>query len=170
MFLCLHEAKGERLNRCRHRNTKRQPQQIQLDEEGKVFRLKKILPAGAAFPFDFGFIPDTKGEDGDPIDILVIMDEPVFPGCLVECRIIGALKAKQTERDGRVNQNDRFIGVSVLSHLYKDLKSVAALNKNILEEIEQFFVSYNTLAGKTFKPEGWAGKSRARRLIQKSFR
>src|SRR5438045_7526647 len=74
------------------------------DENAKAFRLKKIMPAGAVFPFDFGFIPGTKGEDGDPIDVLVIMDEPAFPGCIIECRIVGALKAKQTERDGRVEQ------------------------------------------------------------------
>lgn len=138
------------------------------DEEEKVFWLKKILPAGAVFPFDFGFIPATKGEDGDPIDVLVIMDEPAFPGCWLECRIIGALKAKQTERDGSVVQNDRFIGVSVLSHLYKGLKDIDALNSNLREEIQQFFISYNSLAGKIFKPEGWADKNEARTLIEKS--
>lgn len=138
------------------------------DEGQKVFWLKKILPAGAVFPFDFGFIPNTKGEDGDPIDVLVIMDEPAFPGCWLECRIIGVLKAKQTERDGRVNQNDRFIGVSVLSHLYKGLKNIDALDDNVKEEIQHFFISYNSLAGKTFTPEGWADKNEAKDLIQKS--
>ena len=138
------------------------------DEKEKLFRLKKILPAGAVFPFDFGFIPHTRGEDGDPIDILVIMDEPAFPGCLLECRIIGALRAKQTERDGRVNQNDRFIGVSVLSHLYRDLTDINALNKNVLEEIQHFFISYNTVAGKVFAPQGWIGAADAKQLLQNS--
>src|SRR6476620_8194389 len=75
------------------------------DEKSRAFRLKKILPAGAVFPFDFGFIPDTKGEDGDPLDILVIMDEPAYPGCVVECYIIGALKAQQSEEQESV-RND----------------------------------------------------------------
>src|SRR5215218_5291083 len=74
----------------------------------KAFKLKKILPAGAVFPFDFGFIPDTKSEDGDPLDILVIMDEPAYPGCVVECRIIGALKALQSKKNNMV-QNDRLV-------------------------------------------------------------
>src|SRR5438046_3067059 len=75
------------------------------DEKKERFRLNKILPSGAVFPFDFGFIPKTKGEDGDPLDILIIMDEPAFPGCLLECRVVGALKAAQTERDGRTERN-----------------------------------------------------------------
>src|SRR5579875_2260832 len=85
------------------------------DKKEKAFRLKKILPAGAVFPFDFGYIPGTKGQDGDPLDVLVIMDEAAFPGCIIECRIIGALKAKQSE-DGKMIQNDRLIAVSVVSH------------------------------------------------------
>ena len=66
--------------------------------------LKKLLPAGAVFPFDFGFIPGTKAEDGDPVDVLVIMDEPAFAGCLVRCRLIGALKAKQSEEKKMVEK------------------------------------------------------------------
>lgn len=138
------------------------------DEEEKIFRLKKILPAGAVFPYDFGFIPATKGEDGDPIDVLVIMDEPAFSGCVLECRLIGALKAAQTERDGRVQQNDRFIGVSVLSQLYKGLNEVENLPKNLLDEIEHFFVSYNQIAGKTFSPQGWAGAVEAKERLKKT--
>lgn len=136
------------------------------DEEAKVFRLKKILPAGSVFPFDFGFIPGTKGGDGDPVDVLVIMDEPAFPGCSLECRIIGALKAQQTERDGSVEQNDRLIGVSVLSEMYKDLKNVSDLNENLLRAIESFFISYNALAGKKFEPQGWAGAGEARKRME----
>src|SRR4051812_420675 len=101
------------------------------DKKLKAFRLKKILPAGAVFPFDFGFIPDTKGEDGDPVDILVIMDEPAYPGCIVETRIIGALKAKQTEKDDVTQQNDRVIGVAVTSQLYKDLQEIDNVNEGV---------------------------------------
>lgn len=131
------------------------------DEEVKRFRLKKILPAGAVFPFDFGFIPDTKGEDGDPLDVLVIMDEPAYPGCIVECKIIGALKAKQTERDGRVEENDRLIAVSIVSTTYSEVRSLNDINKNILDEIEHFFISYNHQAGKKFETDGWANAKEA---------
>src|SRR5215208_5652265 len=101
------------------------------DEKSKQFRLKKILPAGTVFPFDFGFIPGTRGEDGDPLDILVIMDEPAYPGCVVECRIIGALKAEQSKKNHMV-ENDRLIGVSIESHMYRDIKKIKDLDKNIL--------------------------------------
>jgi len=132
----------------------------------KKFRLKKILPAGAVFPFDFGFIPGTKGEDGDPLDVLVIMDEPAYPGCVIECRIIGALKAKQTERDKKKEENDRVIAVSTVSTSYSEVKSLKDINKNILEEIEHFFVSYNEETGKKFEPKGWAEPKEAMQLIK----
>jgi len=138
------------------------------DENTKQFRLKKILPAGAVFPFDFGFIPGTKGEDGDPLDVLVIMDEPAYPGCVVECRIIGALKAKQTEKIHRVEENDRLIAVSIVSNSYSDVRQLKDVNKNTLDEIEHFFISYNELAGKKFVPLGWAQAKEAAELIQKA--
>lgn len=138
------------------------------DKESTAFRLKKILPVGAVFPFDFGFIPNTKGEDGDPLDVLVIMDEPMYPGCIVECRIIGALKAKQTERDKRTEENDRLIAVSTVSTSYSEVKSLKDINKNILDEIEHFFISYNKQAGKKFEPQGWANSKEAMQLIEKA--
>jgi inorganic pyrophosphatase len=138
------------------------------DEKVKAFRLKKILPVGAVFPFDFGFIPGTKGEDGDPLDVLVIMNEPAYPGCVVECRIIGALKAKQTERDGKAEENDRLIAVSVVSTSYSEVRSLKDINKNILDEIEHFFISYNEQAGKKFEPGGWANAKESMMLIQKA--
>jgi|SRR4051812_13884739 inorganic pyrophosphatase len=138
-----------------------------FDEDSKAFKLKKTLPTGAAFPFDFGMIPGTKGEDGDPLDVLVIMDEPTYPGVIVESRIIGALKAKQTERDNKTMRNDRLIAVAVESNMYKLLKEIRDLNKHVRDEIEQFFISYNELAGKKFKPEGWSNASVTMRMIQK---
>ena len=138
------------------------------DAELKTFRLKKILPAGAVFPFDFGFIPGTKGEDGDPLDVLVIMDEPAYPGCFGECRIIGSLKAKQTERDGRVEENDRLIAVSVVSTSYSEVRSLKDINKNVLDEIEHFFISYNQQAGKKFETGGWTNADEAMLLIKKA--
>src|SRR5687767_782444 len=68
-----------------------------FDFELGLFRLKKVLPAGAVFPFDFGFIPSTCGDDGDPLDVLLLMDEPAFAGCVVEARLLGAMEASQTK-------------------------------------------------------------------------
>lgn len=138
------------------------------DEEVKAFRLKKILPAGAVFPFDFGFIPGTKGGDGDPLDVLVIMDEPAYPGCLVECRIIGALRAKQTERDGQKEENDRLVAVSVVSTSYSEVHTLKDINKKVLDEIEHFFISYNQQAGKKFEPQGWTNAREAMQIIKEA--
>ena len=68
------------------------------DREQQIFALKKVLPEGMAFPHDFGFIPSTEGDDGDPIDVLVLMDQPVFTGCLVKARLIGVIEGKQAEK------------------------------------------------------------------------
>jgi len=66
-----------------------------FDPDNRVFELKKVLPAGMAFPYDFGFLPSTKGGDGDPLDVLVLMDEPAFPGCVLKCRVIGVIEGEQ---------------------------------------------------------------------------
>ena len=66
-----------------------------FDPDHRVFELKKVLPAGMAFPYDFGFLPSTKGGDGDPLDVLVLMDEPAFPGCVLKCRVIGVIEGEQ---------------------------------------------------------------------------
>src|SRR3569833_3168648 len=86
-------------------------QKFDYDPAEQRFRLSKVLPAGLVFPFDFGMIPGTRGEDGDPLDIIVIAESATFPGCLVDCRLIGALKSEQAERDGTTVRNDRLIGV-----------------------------------------------------------
>src|SRR5437588_5826940 len=84
---------------------------IKYDPSTRKFKLSKVMPEGMMFPYDFGFVPSTKAEDGDPLDVLVLTDEPLFSGCLVECTLIGALKAEQKE-EGQKNRNDRLIAVA----------------------------------------------------------
>jgi inorganic pyrophosphatase len=135
------------------------------DEKCRLFKLGSILPAGAVFPFDFGFIPRTVGEDGDPLDVLVLMDEPAFSGCFVAARLLGVIEAMQTE-DGETGRNDRLIAVSANAETHRDVKSLGDLNKKLVDQIEHFFVSYNLEKGKKFKPLGRFGPKRATRLIQ----
>ena len=82
------------------------------DPETNLFMLGGLLPEGMMFPFDFGFIPSTLGDDADPLDILVLMDAPAHPGCLIDVRLIGIITAEQTE-DGKTEANDRLMGVAV---------------------------------------------------------
>lgn len=143
------------------------------DPERALFKLGGVLPAGAVFPFDFGFVPSTTGGDGDPLDVLVLMDESAFAGCLVPSRLIGVIEAEQTERDGETTRNDRLIAVAADSHTHKNVRSLTDLNKTLLDQIEHFFVSYNEIKGKTFKPLGRFGAQKAKKIVEegmKSFR
>jgi len=129
------------------------------------FKLKAVLPSGAVFPFDFGSIPGTVADDGDPLDVLLLMDEPVFPGCLVEARILGVIEAEQT-KDGQTERNDRLIAVAAKSPTHDSLKSLLKIDQRIIEEIEHFFVSYNAAKGVCFRPIGRKGPVAAKRLVQ----
>ena len=135
-----------------------------------IFRLGGVLTAGAVFPFDFGFLPGTLAEDGDPVDGLVLMDEPAFPGCLLAARLLGVIEAEQTERDGVTTRNDRLIAVADRDPLYGEFRSFADLGARTLAQIEHFFVSYNQIAGKRFTPLTRAGVPRARALIRAAER
>jgi len=126
-------------------------QKYDYDKKNKWFKLKKIMPAGMVFPFDFGFIPNTKGEDGDPLDIIIISELKSFPGCAMDCRIIGGILAKQTEKNKTV-RNDRFLAIPEASQMFAEVKSIEDLPNDIIEQLENFFVNYNDEAGKKFTP------------------
>jgi inorganic pyrophosphatase len=118
------------------------------------------LPEGMMFPFDFGFIPSTLGEDGDPLDVLVLMDAPAHPGCLVDVRLIGIITAEQTE-DGKTEANDRLMGVSVHSYQHEAIETIDDVSKTLLSQLEEFFISYNKQRGKKFKVTGTGGPKKA---------
>src|SRR6266700_1506510 len=135
------------------------------DPESNLFTLGGLLPEGMMFPFDFGFIPSTLGEDGDPLDILVLMDAPAHVGCLIEVRIIGVIKAEQTE-GGRTESNDRLLGVAVHSYDHEDLESIKDVSKTLLDQLEEFFISYNKQRGKKFKVTGTGGPKKAMEFLK----
>jgi inorganic pyrophosphatase len=131
----------------------------------EVFALGGLLPEGLAFPYDFGFIPSTLGADGDPLDIMVMMEEPAHVGCLLDVRIIGVIEAEQTEDGDRV-RNDRLVGVAVHSYSHEHVRSLDEVAPSILDQVEQFFVSYNKSRGKKFKVRGRYGPKRAAALLE----
>lgn len=130
-------------------------------------KLSKLLPEGLMFPFDFGMIPATKGEDGDPLDIIVLSETGTFPGCLLDCRLIGALTAEQTERDGKKMRNDRFIGIAEVSRQFADVKTLSDLPAELLPQLEAFFENYNIQAGKKFRVLERLEREAAYRLLNK---
>lgn len=139
-----------------------------FDEKLGLFKLGGVLPVGAFFPFDFGYIPSTLGGDGDPIDVLVLMDEAAFVGCLILSRLIGVIAAEQTEA-GKTETNDRLIAVAANSRAHTDIKSLDDLNETLIGEIEHFFVSYNEAKGKRFKPLGRFGAQKAKRIVEEGM-
>jgi inorganic pyrophosphatase len=142
---------------------------FKYDEKSGLFKLGGALPLGAVFPFDFGYIPSTKGGDGDPLDILILMDEPAFPGCLVKAKLIGVIEAQQTEGK-KTTRNDRLIAVAADSRNHSHVRFLGDLNSNLVHEIERFFISYNETKGKRFKVLGRFGPDRAEKLITEARR
>lgn len=134
------------------------------DEKTKSFGLKKLLPLGMCFPYDFGFLPGTKGQDGDPLDAMVISEFNTFPGCHVQCRLIGALKAEQTEK-GKTIRNDRFFFIPEPSVVYKHIKSIKDFPANHLRELLFFFINYNEPEGKEFNPIKVISPEKALKLL-----
>jgi inorganic pyrophosphatase len=138
-----------------------------FDEAHGRWRLSKVLPQGMSFPYDFGFLPSTRGEDGDPLDVLLIMDEPAFPGCVVPARLIGVLQAEQTE-GGKTVRNDRLVAVVETPYNPAEFHSLEEVSRQRLDEVEHFFVSYNQVEGRQFTPLARLGADRARELLEEA--
>jgi inorganic pyrophosphatase len=120
------------------------------DEERGIFELKKVLPAGMGFPYDFGFVPSTLAGDGDPIDVLVLMDEPAFPGCVLRCRLIGVIEGEQIHHGKRV-RNDRLIGIEINTHSFAAIKTLRDLDGTFLDELKAFFVNYHSVSPREYR-------------------
>ena len=135
-----------------------------FDADRRIFALKRVLPAGMTFPYDFGFSPSTKAEDGDPTDVLVLMDEPAFPGCLLKCRVIGVIEGQQGKKKNK-ERNDRIVAIEEANHSYAHVRHVKELGKRFLHELEEFFVNYHDLQGEKYRILDIKGPSEAKRRI-----
>jgi inorganic pyrophosphatase len=147
---------------------------LKFDPSSGVFKLHKVLPPGTVFPFDFGFIPGTLGADGDPLDVLVLMDEPAAPGVVVPCRLLGAIEATQRmshdTRSARSQRNDRLVAVAQMTYRHAHCRSLRDVGPELIAEIEAFFVFYNERTGKRFTPTGRVGVATANRLVSEGCR
>ena len=146
---------------------KSSPNKFAFDPRQRVFVLKKVLPAGMVFPYDFGFLPQTLAPDGDPIDVLLLMDEPAYPGCVVSSRLIGVIEGEQIDGKRRI-RNDRLLAVAVANHNYAYLKKLKDLPGQTLRELQDFFVNYHRLEGKEYKLLRCKGPQAARTLIKQA--
>src|SRR5258708_29836508 len=140
-----------------------------FDSQSGLFCLGTTMPLGVTFPFEFGFLPSTLGEDGDPLDVLILMDAPTFVGCLVDARLIGVLEIRQTKK-GKELRNDRIIAVAKSSRRHSTLHTLRDVPAATLEEMEHFFASYNEIKGEKLKVIGRHGPARAVALVRSGVR
>jgi inorganic pyrophosphatase len=138
-----------------------------FDPEQEIFTLRKVLPAGMAFPYDFGFLPQTIGGDGDPIDVLLLMDEPAFPGCAVPARLIGVIEGEQIDGKKKI-RNDRLLAIAQANHMYANITKLKDLPDEFLMELESFFVNYHKLEGKQYRLLGCKSTATAQLLIKEA--
>jgi inorganic pyrophosphatase len=141
---------------------------VAFDPDLQAFKLKGVLPEGHSFPYDFGFVPSTEAEDGDPLDVLLLLTAPAFPGCVVEARVLGALEIEQQEPDGRVVRNDRLLAVAADAREHKNIREIGDLSAELLHEIEHFFTSYNAVKGQRIEVLRRVGAVRATALLQQA--
>jgi inorganic pyrophosphatase len=139
------------------------------DPQSNLFVLGGLLPEGMTFPLDFGFVPSTIGGDGDPMDILVLMDAPAHVGCLLDVRLIGLISAEQVQ-DREKETNDRLLGAAVHSYNHESVETIDDLGRSMLSQLEEFFVSYNKQRGKTFKITGTAGPNKAIKAVKQGMK
>jgi inorganic pyrophosphatase len=139
---------------------------LAYDVESGAFRLKHILPAGSSFPYDFGFVPGTEGADGDPLDVLVFLDEPVPTGTVVPVRLIGVLEARQQEPGKAEIENHRFLAVPCAAQDTAHIHTLDDLRPGLVDELEAFFTDYNRQRSITFRVTGRGGPDRALALIK----
>jgi inorganic pyrophosphatase len=139
---------------------------LDFDPDLRVFTLAKPLMAGLAYPYDWGFIPSTKAEDGDPLDVLVIHDAKTFPGVVMRCTPIGILEVEQKSK-GNKERNDRLFAVPDRSPLETDLADVRNLPSRAQDELEKFFRATNALEDKKIDFLGWRGPGHAIKTIKR---
>ena len=140
---------------------------LKFDEDSAIFRVHKGMPLGLIFPFNFGYVPSTRGEDGDAVDVLLLAD-PVFPvGSVVLGQVIGVLEAVQIE-GRRKQRNDRLLARPVEVVSRNPILPTMEFNAELKKSIAGFFIKYNELQGRKFQPHGYSSATAAIRLIRRA--
>jgi inorganic pyrophosphatase len=137
----------------------------EYDKKLHVFRLDRNLFSPVHYPGDYGFIPSTLAEDGDPLDVLVLVDTPSFPGCVLEVRPIGVL-----DMIDQGHPDEKILAVGEGNPRYEDVSNFSEVYPHILKEITHFFSIYKDLEGKRVEVRGWKDAAAAREIITKSHK
>ena len=133
----------------------------EYDEETGVVRLDRVLYSSVHYPTDYGLIPHTRAPDGDHLDVLVVVEEPTFPGCRLRARPIGVLAMRDEK-----GLDHKIIAVPVADPRFEGIRDLRDLQPHWLREIENFFATYKTLERLETEIEGWSGREEAWRVIR----
>lgn len=136
---------------------------FEVDKATGLIKMDRYLYSSSMYPGDYGFIPQTLAEDGDPSDILVMVNEPTFPGCLIEARVVGIFRM----RDKGAN-DFKLLAVPHKDPLFGDMKKLEDVPHHFLREVEHFFSTYKTLEGVTVEPLGWASSEEGTNEVRAS--
>lgn len=134
----------------------------EFDASTGAIRLDRVLYSSVHYPTDYGFVPGTKGADGDMVDILIVVEEPTFPGCRVKVRPIGILRMVDEK-----GTDEKILGVPVADPRFDGIEDISDLQSHWLAEIENFFATYKMLEGKETMVKGWGGIKEARKVLKK---
>ena len=132
----------------------------EIDHETGIVKLDRVLFSPLFYPCDYGFIPETLYSDGDPLDALVILTHPTFPGCIVEAKPIGALGMRDEK-----GVDDKIICVATKDPRYSDIDDLDDLSEHLRREIVHFFAVYKELEEKAVEVLGWNTKAKAHQII-----
>jgi inorganic pyrophosphatase len=138
--------------------------------EWQAFSISRPLVLGLAYPFDWGFVPGTQMPDGDPVDAMVLFDEPTYPGVVIPCRPLGIIRVEQNKKNGSGRErNDRILAVPAKAQRFDHLQIPDDLAYRFRKEIEQFFISATTFENKDAKILGWGTPKEADELIESAI-
>ena len=137
----------------------------EFDKDLNAFALDRVLYASVQYPYDYGFIPNTLADDGDPLDGMVIMDQPTFPGCVIAARPIGMLGMI----DGG-DSDEKLLCVPVDDPRYTNVTSLKDIAQHRLDEIAEFFRTYKNLEKKETKITGWQDVETVRPLVEQCIK
>jgi inorganic pyrophosphatase len=143
---------------------------LKWDSRLGVFTASRYLPAGLSYPFDWGFVPGTKAEDGDPLDVLILADVPTWPGVVIPCEPLGVLRLEQDNKKGRRERNDRLIVRPLGALRLGGARDVREMPRALLDELEKFFLDAVFFTAKNAEARGWAGRTAADKLVDRSVR
>lgn len=137
----------------------------EFDMKTGHFRLNRVLHSAVHYPVEYGFVPDTAAQDGDPLDIMLLVTHPTFPGCLIDCRVVGMLE--MADENG---PDDKLLAVPLHDPRFLHIAALDDVPSHTLKEIAHFFQVYKTLEHKEVTVKGWKGVPEAGEVLRMSVK